>query len=579
MISGSNTGIYVYNSSTVSGGITNSGLISGGAYAIYVDGAAHCPTSTSPATTPPSFIGEVYAPNTTVTVVSGAVYTMINGNLFTVDGTGGFTNAGTLGVEAGGIGTIAGNYTQTAGGTFQTYVTSNSHYGQLLVTGTAALPSTTNIFVNVASSNTLAIGQTISGVISAGTITGAGAFAVTDNSALFDFVAAKETLNPNAIDLTVKIGLTAVGSVNSNGNTDADGAAAVIDTLLNGSAHGSADMGTVTTALGKLTTQQEVSNAVRATLPLLTGGMAHATSDVLHGVNKIVQARQDENHGLSSGEDFVTNRNAWVKPIGSWANQSDANGTSGYKAQTYGVAMGADGELSQVSRIGAALAITHSNVDNNLGSQSAGVDSYQAVLYGSRVVDDKNTELNWQGDYGMNQNKGSRNITFMARTATASYTSNSFHLGAGVGRTLAMNETTSFTPSIRADYTTIRSAAYNETGAGAINLAVDSNTTNEFIVAVEGKVTHQLSDAATLIANLGIGYDTMAKQSSITAAYAGGGAAFTTLGITPSPTIVNGGVGVVMKSSKTVEVTARYDVEARTGFTDQTVSVKARWPF
>ena len=108
---------------------------------------------------------------------------------------------------------------------------------------------------------------------------------------------------------------------------------------------------------------------------------------------------------------------------------------------------------------------------------------------------------------------------------------------------------------------------------------MNGQSVGQFIVGVDGKVTHKLSDTTTLLANLGVGYDTMAKQSSVTAAFAGGGAAFSTLGINPSPTVVRGGIGLVMKSSKTVEVTARYDVEARTGFTDQTVSVKARWPF
>ena len=128
-------------------------------------------------------------------------------------------------------------------------------------------------------------------------------------------------------------------------------------------------------------------------------------------------------------------------------------------------------------------------------------------------------------------------------------------------------------------YTTLRSNSYTESGAGASNLTVNGQTVDEFIVGVDGKVTHKLSDTTTLLANLGVGYDTMAKQSSVTAAFGGGGAAFSTPGINPSPTVVRGGLGVVMKSSKTVEVAGRYDVEARTGFTDQTISVKVRWPF
>ena len=518
IISGNHYGIDITSSSSIASGITNSGTISGGTHAIYVDGASTLSGITISGNNTAMFIGDVQAPNTPVTVAAGATYTMNDGNLFTVQS---FNNAGTLGVVAGGTGTITGNYTQAAGATFQTYATSTSSYGKLKVNGTATLQSGTTINVYVNQNNTLHAGQTLVDVITASTLNGS-TFRVTNSGygSQFAFTAATDPNNPNAIDLIVV-------------------------------------------------------NATQS--PLMGGSLGLFTFDMLQGINHIVQARQDENQGLSSGENFVTNRNAWVKPLGSWANQSDNSGVSGYKASTYGVVLGADGELSQVSRLGAAFSISHSNVNNNLSTQSAGVDSYLAVLYGSRVLDDKGTEFNWQGDYGTNQNNGNR-IT-NALNAASSYTSDSFHLGAGVGRTLVMNEKTSFTPSIRADYTTLHVNGYTESGAGTNNMTVNGQTVDQFIVGVDGKVTHKLSDVATLTANLGVGYDTMAKQSSITSAFVGGGAAFTTPGINPSPTIVTGGVGVMMKSSKTVEVTARYDVEARTGFTDQTVSVKARWPF
>ena len=527
------------------------------------------------------FIGEVYAPNTTVSVVSGATYTMNNGNLFTVNGTGGFTNAGTLGVAAGGTGTITGNYTQASSGTFSPLVTDNTIYGKLVVTGTATLSHNANIYVNVANPAFSFSATSMNSIISAGTLTSDGTFATTTNANLFNFTAVK---NGNHVDLTIAAGTSGSGgtpgvldAVIAQGNTPGEGAARELDTLI-----ASDPNGPVSKLFQGITGGNRVTSAdVTATLPLLSGGMAHATSGNLHEVNRVVQARQDENNsGMSSGDDFVTSRNAWVKPLGSWANQSDANGASGYKAKTAGIVLGLDKSLSSITRLGAAFALTHSNINNNLGSQSAGVDSYQAVLYGSRSLDDKRTEFNWQANYGTNQNTSNRNLAFLNRNAAASYTSNSFHLGAGVGRMLAINEKTSFTPSFRADYTSIHNNGYTETGsAGALNLAVSGQTTNEFILAVDGKVSYALSDTSTLTANLGVGYDTMAKQSSITAAYAGGGAAFTTMGINPSPAVVNGGVGVVMKSSKTVEVTGRYDIEARTGFIDQTVSVKARWPF
>ena len=359
------------------------------------------------------------------------------------------------------------------------------------------------------------------------------------------------------------------------------GAAAELDSLVNvfaGGSTGNADMDTVIGTLGTMTTNQQVSAAVSQTLPLMTGGMAQATSANLNGVNRVVQARMEEHRGLSSGDGFVENGKGWFKPVGSWADQKDSDGALGYTAETYGVVLGADGERSDVSRMGAAFGYTHSLVHGNSGAQSAKVDSYQFVVYGSRSLSE-NTEYNWQADYAYNQNKGSRYISFVSRTAAADYTSNSLHIGTGVGKTIAWKEKTSFVPLIRADYTRIADGAYTETGANALNLVVGSKTVEELILSVDGKLAHSLSETSSVTANLGLGYDAMAKQNSITAAYAGGGAAFTTTGIKPSASLARVGFGYVHNTESGMEITARYDAEARTGFTAQTISAKLRMPF
>ena len=606
-ISGSTRdGIYLSSHSNV-GGITNSGTISGGTYAVYVDGTSTLPNINITGNNTARFIGDVSAPNTDVTVKAGATFANTNAfnvNSFTVENTGifnfgagantsgmvdgitvanGFFNNGTVAIADTVTGTITGNYTQSSTGTYQEGISSQSTYGRLAVSGNVVLGG--SLYVNVMGSPTFTNG-TITGMITGSAVSGTFAHYST-NSLLFSFT-------PQYLSNEVNLVIAAAGSggggsgggssggtttyqnaVTVNDNTPGSGAAKTLDNLL------ASDPGNpiFNYFIPVSASTQQISNAVKETLPLMTGGMAVATFGNLQGVNHVVQARQGENVGLSSGDGFITDQNAWVKPLGSWASQSDSNGASGYKAQTSGIVLGLDRSLSSLTRLGAAFAATHTNVNNNLGSQSAGVSSYQAVLYGSRSLDDKHTELNWQADYGTNQNNGNRNINFARLNAAASYTSDSIHVGAGIGRTLELSETTSFTPSIRADYTSIHSNGYTESGAGGLNLVVNAQTTAECIVAIDGKVTHKLSDATTLTANLGVGYDTLSKQASITAAYAGGGAAFTTMGLNPSPTIVSGGLGVVVKSSKTMELTGRYDVEARTGFTGQTASVKARWPF
>lgn len=611
-ISGGSTGVFVDSNSTV-GSISNAGTIIGGSGpAINIQGTVTGGiTNTGAINGTVSLGGATLNLNGTAGSISGAVtggagsVVNVNGTFTTADSfavdtfsiasTGrlnmghditpatAFNNAGTLAVAAATTATITGDYTQTSTGTFQTSVTDDTTYGKLVVTGTATLPTGAKINVNVADPNFAFTATSMAGIISASTLASDGSFAVTDNSTLFNFTASK---NGNAVDLALALpgsgGSTGVvNAVTSTGNSPGLGAATVLDGLvadLAGGGTANADMDSVMTALGALTTNQQVSDTVTQMLPLMAGGMTHFTFANLRGVNRVVQARLEANRGLSSGDDFAGDRKVWLKPLGSWADQKNRNGAFGYDARTYGVMLGADGELSEISRIGAAFAYTNSKVDSNSGAQTADVDSYLAALYGSRHLDE-NTELSWQADYAYNRNEGNRYIAFVNRTARSSYHSDSFHLGAGIGRTLPMNPKTSFTPSFRVDYTTIKENGYTETDADALNLAVDGKTTDELILAVDGKVTHALSDSFTLTANLGIGHDTHTEQASMTTSFAGGGAAFTTDGINPSSTVLRGGLGMVVNSSDAMELTARYDIEERSGYTGQTVSVKFRMPF
>jgi len=129
------------------------------------------------------------------------------------------------------------------------------------------------------------------------------------------------------------------------------------------------------------------------------------------------------------------------------------------------------------------------------------------------------------------------------------------------------------------DYTSIDADSYNEKGAGALNLRVDSDTTDELVLGVNGKYNHALNDSMTLAANLGVGYDFLAEESSIGSSFVGGGAAFTTKGLDPSPWIYRGGLGLEMYYADNMEIVARYDLEGRQDYLNQTASVKLQLSF
>lgn len=366
--------------------------------------------------------------------------------------------------------------------------------------------------------------------------------------------------------------LSVLGSSTALGNSPAYGGARIIDdtpALL-----------ALFTGAG-LSGDQQISGAASQTLPLLTGGSVVAAQDVLRDIGRIVQARMSSNSGMSTGDAFDGDKNFWMKPFGSMADQNDRNGVAGYKANTFGLAIGVDGAVTKALRIGGAFAYAKSDINgqSSIAPQSALVDVYHLLGYGSYSVDDR-TEINFQVGIGQNENKGRRQIAFTSSLASSDFSSETANVGVGIGRTYRLSTETSVTPSVRLDYTWIKDKAYSETGAGLLNLNVSGRETDALIVGVDGKVAHQLNAQTTLIGNLGVGYDTINKQSAITSAFAGAPtAAFVTYGIDPSPWLARGGMGGVYKTKSGLEITARYDAEYRESFLNQTASVKARWAF
>jgi outer membrane autotransporter protein len=353
-------------------------------------------------------------------------------------------------------------------------------------------------------------------------------------------------------------------------NNPAYGAAKVIDANSN-----------LSSLFSGLSGNNNISNSASQTLPLLTGSSVNAAKDVMRDISRIVQARLASNSGMSTGDSFDGNKNVWMKPFGSMADQNDINGVSGYKANTYGLAFGADAAVTKALRIGGAFAYAKSDIngESSIAPQSAQVDMYNLLAYGSYSLDDR-TEINFQAGIGQNDNRGRRQIALTSSLATSNYNSDTANFGVGIGRTYKLSSETTLTPSVRVDYTWIKDQGYLESGAGLLNLNVNGRTTDALILGVDGKLSHQLNDRVSLIANLGIGYDTINKQASITSAFAGApGAAFVTYGIDPSPWLTHAGVGAVYTTKSGLEIGARYDAEFRESFLNQTASIKARWSF
>lgn len=519
-------------------------------------------------------------------------------------GSGGFTKLGAGTLTMAGANSYGGNttvsagtlqfdtYNQSGGQTLTLGAASSSSHGQLAVTGTATFQTDASLAVDVVSANTLAIGQTLSSVISAGTLN-ASTFSVSDNSALFNFEA---VLNGNAVDLSVSQGLSAQDAATGAGLGPAAGAAQVLDTLLNSAPGG--DMGTVVTALGSLGTARDVARATAQTLPLVSG--IAALQGVLGAFNRVLQSRQDTATAatpsaltyasLGGPGDLPANRTArtgqaWARTFGAQADQSDHKGSAGFDAGTWGLALGADAPWGDAQRLGLAYAHARTQVNGKTDlagtAQNAGIDTHLLALYGSRELAGGLT-LDWQADLGLSRHQSQRFVNFggLVRTASASYDSYSAHGGIAVARRVQLNADTTLMPGLSADYTWLHSRGYTESGAGALNLQVDAQSTEALVLGADLKFGHRLSSLSDLSGYLGLGYDTINQRNTLMAAYIGAPTQqFSTSAAEPSPWIARAGLTYSRTLANGTDVSVHYDVQTRGPLLNQSASVKATWMF
>ncbi|MGE8502486.1 MAG: autotransporter outer membrane beta-barrel domain-containing protein [Pseudomonas sp.] len=508
-------------------------------------------------------------------------------------GTGGFTKlgAGTLTIAGDNswngdttvtAGTLAlDSYTQSGSQTLTIGVASSSNYGKLNVSGIANF-NNSNLAVDVIGSPTLANNLSLTSVVTAGTLN-ATSFNVTDNSALFDFNA---TINSNSVDLNViasgngSSGTTVYGSALNNRLYPALGAASVLDTQVQGTPIG--DMANVVTALGRLPDERSVARAAAQTLPL--NASAQATLGALDTINSIFASRFAPGiTGMSAGDE-VMNKNAWIRPFGSRADQDDTDdNASGYSADTWGLATGVEGSVGE-TQIGIAYAYANTRLDGNTHLSGAGshseIDSHVIALYGSRPLNDM--LLGFQIDAGWNDNDSDRTLNFggLNRSASASYDSWSLHAGSNLSKAIALDQANTFIPAIRADYTRLRSESYTERGAGALNLDVEASTVEVLTLGVDGRIVHALTPNAQLEAIVGVSYDVINDDDNLVATYTGApGQSFVAAGIDHGPWLAKAGVGYTHSLENGADISIRYEASGRNDYLAQSASIKAVWSF
>ena len=336
-------------------------------------------------------------------------------------------------------------------------------------------------------------------------------------------------------------------------------------------------MAPVLTALDNLSGGSQ-SNAISQTIPLLAGAGSQATASAQRAFSQFVSARQNNLSGHGSGEEMLGNRDFWGRAYGGWGNQQTFGNVAGYSSSGGGLMLGADHVLSPRTNVGLVMGISNNSIsaNNSAAPSNLNINSYQIGGYGDHAIE-KGLNWNYQINAALNQNTGSRNISFYGANANSSYNSYTGHVGTGLQKYIDANDKTRLTPFLRADYLTVQSNAYSESGAGALNLNVDQQVWSELYTTAGLKLDYELMPRIKLFTSVAAGYNVLNRQVVLTSNYAGGGDAFATYGLQLSPWLYSGGVGIGGMLQKGVELNMRYDVQATSSnYLNQIASAKLK---
>jgi len=516
------------------------------------------------------------------------------------DSTGIFINEGLISLPHNASGEDAAfirNFNQTATGVLEiglrTDGTTTTH--SQLKTGTAVFADGSTIKVNVLDASTnqeLLVGRTLENVVTASTsLTIDGTLQIKDNSRLLDFeyvTSAYDDVNDTwsgngtsgAIHLNIVEGLSIVDASTLGGaNRNTLGAAMVLEGIRDGGGGGLDDF---FDALGELDNDEAIARAVASTTPVSGVSTSGAITQIINGIQGIVEQRQGANFGggLNSGEDVFSEKSFWFKPYGSWGKQDNKGGINGFDLSAKGVGIGFDGSYAKDSKAGIAFFYTDADVDVNNMAQKSELKAYTALFYGSIPVVDERTKFLYQVGYSWQNVDFSNYIQLMNETAKADYTSKTVSLDAKVMRDYKINDELTLQPLIEATYRDFRSPSYQTTGA-TTNLNVDSFNAQEFIIGVGALAHYKLDDVSKIVANVNLGYDLIDDGNSITSAYSVAPTVkFTTNGIDNGRWVYKAGAGYERKVSKESTINLMYNYEAQgSSYDNHAISARFEYKF
>jgi len=371
---------------------------------------------------------------------------------------------------------------------------------------------------------------------------------------------------------------------------ESQGAPAI--TALNGMIDTSANSGAVLALnnyLGGLTANALAPEIAKLT-PTQSVGVAQGTMGFSSGSFNIVSGRLAATRGdtaMGDATGYTTGaaagdsgrpKGVWMKGFGSDARQAGQDAFDGYKSTTAGLALGADTDLPNGLRVGAAFtyAQTGVNVTGVHSGDNSKIHSYQLTGYGGKSFG--SAYLDAMLAYGRNKYDTLRAVP-AGMSAAGHFAGSLWSSRIEAGVRLPLAGRFNVIPLASLTWNRLNIASYAETGGGGASLGYGDVGTTSLKSGIGARFTtvdainHWRPELHVLW-----NHEFRNRRVDTSASYAGG-TAFVTPGMTVVADSVNIGGGVTYAFSASKSINLAYDYEGRSGYASNAVKATGRWEF
>lgn len=284
---------------------------------------------------------------------------------------------------------------------------------------------------------------------------------------------------------------------------------------------------------------------------------------------------------------------AWLVPFGLFGDNDGNGNASDMDTDTYGVSGGLDYRLpaglrlphSQNYRIGVALGYTHHSLENASGFMSGTGNTAQTALYGG--YRSEHLHVGVGGRFAWTSMQTDRTIAFsdVDRNAWAAFEGLEWGALAEVGGHFGDPKRALFHPAVRFEYIHTTQDAFQETGAGDLDLSVPALAYDSLLLTLGGRISRvftlkgEFGIEPELRGGFTIDFGDLERDVPATFYAVPGATPFVTTGAQPDMYSGTIGIGYLMMMGDTPLLSTHYDFQVGGSFTRQviTAGLYFRW--